>query len=151
MVWRRADANGRPDGDLGPAGSPGARGGEAVSLIGSHVAVAGGLVKTGLGEAITVGAEIIQVFAGNPRSWVPGAVDPCRRRSVPSSLRRSGDPGRGACTSSDQSLLTVGPGAEPIRGRSRGHHATGGGDRRHRGGRPCRVIGSQVPPSSGPR
>jgi deoxyribonuclease-4 len=78
MVWRRDVANGRPDGVLGPAGSPGARGGEAVSLIGSHVAVAGGLVKTGLGEAITVGAEIIQVFAGNPRSWVPGAVDPVR-------------------------------------------------------------------------
>lgn len=44
--------------------------------IGSHVAVAGGLVKVGLAEAAEVGAEIIQLFAGNPRSWVPAAVDP---------------------------------------------------------------------------
>jgi deoxyribonuclease IV len=47
------------------------RGDEAVSLIGTHVAVAGGLVKTGLAEATAVGAEIIQLFAGNPRSWAP--------------------------------------------------------------------------------
>ena len=45
-----------------------------MSLIGSHVAVAGGLVKSGLGEAIEVGAEIIQLFAGNPRSWAPRAA-----------------------------------------------------------------------------
>ncbi|MER7247552.1 hypothetical protein [Kribbella sp. NPDC000426] len=44
--------------------------------IGSHVAVAGGLVKVGLGEAAAVGAEIVQLFAGNPRSWTPAAVDP---------------------------------------------------------------------------
>lgn len=47
----------------------------ARSRIGSHVAVAGGLVKVGVGEADAVGAEIIQLFAGNPRSWTPGAVD----------------------------------------------------------------------------
>jgi deoxyribonuclease-4 len=47
-----------------------------VSLIGSHVAVAGGLVKSGLGEAVEVGAEIIQLFAGNPRSWVQRAPEP---------------------------------------------------------------------------
>ncbi|GAB2603432.1 deoxyribonuclease IV [Kribbella endophytica] len=47
-----------------------------MSLIGSHVAVAGGLVKSGLGEAVEVGAEIIQLFAGNPRSWVQRAPDP---------------------------------------------------------------------------
>jgi deoxyribonuclease-4 len=46
------------------------------SLIGSHVAVAGGLVKSGLAEAMEVGAEIIQLFAGNPRSWVQRAPDP---------------------------------------------------------------------------
>ena len=64
----------------------------AVSLIGSHVAVAGGLVKSGLGEAIEVGAEIIQLFAGNPRSWAPRAPDPaadeafraaCAERGLP--------------------------------------------------------------------
>lgn len=60
--------------------------------IGSHVAVAGGLVKVGLGEAAEVGAEIIQLFAGNPRSWIPAAVDPaadeafrtaCAERDLP--------------------------------------------------------------------
>ncbi|MFC6157263.1 deoxyribonuclease IV [Kribbella jiaozuonensis] len=60
--------------------------------IGSHVAVAGGLVKVGLAEATEVGAEIIQLFAGNPRSWVPAAVDPaadeafrtaCAERDLP--------------------------------------------------------------------
>jgi deoxyribonuclease-4 len=65
------------DGELGgEAGAAGARACGAVSLIGSHVAVAGGLVKSGLGEAIEVGAEIIQVFAGNPRSWAQRNPDP---------------------------------------------------------------------------
>ncbi|GAA0961108.1 deoxyribonuclease IV [Kribbella koreensis] len=63
-----------------------------MSLIGTHVAVAGGLVKTGLGEADEVGAEIIQLFAGNPRSWAPRAADPaadeafraaCAERALP--------------------------------------------------------------------
>ncbi len=45
-------------------------------LIGSHVAVGGGLVKAGLGEAIAIGAEIIQLFGGNPRSWAPRAASP---------------------------------------------------------------------------
>ncbi|RZU10192.1 endonuclease IV [Kribbella rubisoli] len=60
--------------------------------IGSHVAVAGGLVKVGLGEAEAVDAEIIQLFAGNPRSWIPAAFDPaadeafrtaCAERDLP--------------------------------------------------------------------
>ncbi|TDW76508.1 deoxyribonuclease IV [Kribbella pratensis] len=60
--------------------------------IGSHVAVAGGLVKVGLAEAAAVGAEIIQLFAGNPRSWIPAAIDPsvdeafraaCAERDLP--------------------------------------------------------------------
>jgi deoxyribonuclease-4 len=63
-----------------------------MALIGSHVAVAGGLVRTGLGEADEVGAEIIQLFAGNPRSWAPRAADPaadeafraaCAERELP--------------------------------------------------------------------
>ncbi|MEV0787919.1 deoxyribonuclease IV [Kribbella sp. NPDC050459] len=62
-----------------------------VSRIGSHVAVAGGLVKTGVGEADLIGAEIIQFFAGNPRGWARAAVDPaadeafrtaCRERDL---------------------------------------------------------------------
>jgi deoxyribonuclease-4 len=46
------------------------------SLIGSHVAVGGGLVKAALGEAAEIGAEVIQVFAGNPRGWAPSRLDP---------------------------------------------------------------------------
>lgn len=46
------------------------------SLIGSHVAVGGGLVKVALGEAADIGAEVIQIFAGNPRGWAPSRVDP---------------------------------------------------------------------------
>ncbi|MRH92420.1 deoxyribonuclease IV [Nocardia sp. SYP-A9097] len=46
-----------------------------VSPVGSHVAVAGGLIKTGLGEATEIGAEVIQVFAGNPRGWRPTPFD----------------------------------------------------------------------------
>ncbi|WP_328328045.1 deoxyribonuclease IV [Kribbella sp. NBC_00382] len=61
-------------------------------MIGSHVAVGGGLVKVGLAEADEVGAEIIQLFAGNPRSWAPRAADPaadeafraaCAERALP--------------------------------------------------------------------
>jgi deoxyribonuclease-4 len=48
----------------------------AASLVGTHVAVAGGLVKVGLREALDVGAEVIQVFTGNPRGWAPSRVDP---------------------------------------------------------------------------
>ncbi|MFI5735867.1 deoxyribonuclease IV [Kribbella sp. NPDC051587] len=47
-----------------------------MALIGTHVAIGGGLVKVGLAEAIEVGAEIIQLFGGNPRSWAPRAGDP---------------------------------------------------------------------------
>jgi deoxyribonuclease-4 len=63
-----------------------------VSRVGSHVAVAGGLVRIGLREADEVGAELIQFFAGNPRAWAPAAVDPradavfreaCRERGLP--------------------------------------------------------------------
>ncbi|MFG1629017.1 deoxyribonuclease IV [Kribbella sp. NPDC049227] len=84
MVLRQLDDD--------PGAEVDARAGGAVSLIGSHVAIAGGLVKTGLGEAIEVGAEIIQVFAGNPRSWAQRVPDPagdeafraaCADRQIP--------------------------------------------------------------------
>lgn len=63
-----------------------------VSRVGSHVAVAGGLVRTGLREADEAGAELMQFFAGNPRAWAPAAVNPqadaafreaCRERGLP--------------------------------------------------------------------
>ena len=43
--------------------------------IGSHVPVAGGLVKRGVAEGLRVGAETVQVFVGSPRGWMPPRVD----------------------------------------------------------------------------
>jgi deoxyribonuclease IV len=48
----------------------------STSLVGSHIPVAGGLVKVGLREAVGIGAEVIQVFTGNPRGWAPSRADP---------------------------------------------------------------------------
>lgn len=48
----------------------------AVSRVGSHVAVAGGLVRRGLTEAREAGAEVIQIFAGSPRGWAPPNIEP---------------------------------------------------------------------------
>jgi deoxyribonuclease-4 len=63
------------------------------SLVGSHVAVAGGLVKVGIAEADEVRAEVVQVFTGNPRGWAETPIDPaadeafrqaCAERTMPS-------------------------------------------------------------------
>ena len=62
------------------------------SAVGSHIPVAGGLVK-GLAYAQEIGAAAVQVFVGNPRGWAPSAGDPardeefrglCEDRGVPS-------------------------------------------------------------------
>jgi deoxyribonuclease-4 len=45
------------------------------SMVGSHVATSRGLVKGGISEAVHIGAEVIQVFTGNPRSWRAPASD----------------------------------------------------------------------------
>ena len=37
--------------------------------------VGGGLVRVGLREATAIGAEVIQLFTGNPRGWAPSRVD----------------------------------------------------------------------------
>ena len=44
--------------------------------VGTHVQVGKGLVKGALVHAAEVGAETIQVFAGNPRGWALSAGDP---------------------------------------------------------------------------
>ncbi|SOD74359.1 endonuclease IV [Jatrophihabitans sp. GAS493] len=46
------------------------------SLIGAHVSVGKGLVKGGLARAEELGAELVQVFVGNPRGWADPKVDP---------------------------------------------------------------------------
>jgi deoxyribonuclease IV len=61
------------------------------SAVGSHVPVAGGLVKA-LAYAREIGAGAVQVFVSNPRGWAPSAGDPrqdeafrdeCARTSLP--------------------------------------------------------------------
>ena len=65
----------------------------ALSPIGAHVLVRGGLATGGLASADAVGARAVQVFVGNPRGWRPSVGDPrqdaaftagCAERGVPS-------------------------------------------------------------------
>lgn len=44
--------------------------------IGSHVPVAGGLVRRALPAAELIGAEVLQIFTGSPRGWAPPRPDP---------------------------------------------------------------------------
>ena len=44
------------------------------SAVGSHVPVAGGLLK-GLAYAREIGASVVQIFVSNPRGWAPSAGD----------------------------------------------------------------------------
>lgn len=46
------------------------------SPIGSHVRAAGGLAKGAFAFGQDIGAEAVQVFAGNPRGWALAAGDP---------------------------------------------------------------------------
>ena len=47
------------------------------SLVGSHIPVAGGLVKS-LTYAAEIGAAVVQVFVSNPRGWAPSVGDPAK-------------------------------------------------------------------------
>jgi deoxyribonuclease IV len=60
--------------------------------VGTHTKVGKGLVKGALAHAEEVGAETIQIFAGNPRGWAHSAGDPVqdaafRERCADSGLR----------------------------------------------------------------
>ena len=44
--------------------------------IGTHVKVGAGLVKEALPHARRIGAEVVQLFAGNPRGWATSPGDP---------------------------------------------------------------------------
>lgn len=55
-------------------------------LIGSHIPVSGR--RGGLAYAAAVGAEVIQVFAANPRGWAAGPGDPAQDAA----LRAAGIP-----------------------------------------------------------
>jgi deoxyribonuclease-4 len=62
------------------------------SPIGVHVPVGGGLASAGLAYAAECGAEVVQVFVGNPRGWAAALGDPrqdatfrelCAQRRLP--------------------------------------------------------------------
>jgi deoxyribonuclease-4 len=59
--------------------------------IGAHVSVAGGVAKA-LARARTIGAEAIQIFAGNPRQWRRPAHAPQDLRAGGDLLRQAGLP-----------------------------------------------------------
>jgi len=56
--------------------------------IGSHVDAAGGLATRGLAHAAAIGAEVIQVFASNPRGWASSPGD----RAEDEALAQAGQP-----------------------------------------------------------
>ena len=58
--------------------------------VGTHVQVGKGLVKGALAHAAEVGAETIQVFAGNPRGWAHSAGDPSVDRAFRAACETSG-------------------------------------------------------------
>jgi deoxyribonuclease IV len=58
--------------------------------VGTHVQVGKGLVKGALVQAAEVGAETIQVFAGNPRGWAHSAGDPSVDRAFRDACETSG-------------------------------------------------------------
>jgi deoxyribonuclease-4 len=46
--------------------------------VGTHVKVGKGLVEEMLPNAATIGAEVLQIFAGNPRGWAPSRSNPAK-------------------------------------------------------------------------
>jgi deoxyribonuclease IV len=60
--------------------------------IGVHAPAAGGLARGALRYAADVGAEAIQVFVSNPRSWALSAGDPGQDRALREQLASAGLP-----------------------------------------------------------
>jgi deoxyribonuclease-4 len=61
--------------------------GPARPLIGAPASVAGGMAAIGLAYAAATGAEAIQVFVANPRSWAAPPGDPAQDAA----LRQAGE------------------------------------------------------------
>ena len=66
--------------------------------VGTHVQVGKGLVKGALTRADEIGAEVIQVFVGNPRGWAPASGDPAVDRAF-----------REACTATGRRVFVHSP------------------------------------------
>lgn len=58
--------------------------------IGTHVKVGKGLVDGALATAAELGAETIQIFAGNPRGWAHSAGDPAQDRAFRERCEQAG-------------------------------------------------------------
>lgn len=61
------------------------------SAVGSHVPVAGGLVKA-LAYAREIGAGAVQIFVSNPRGWAPSVGDPAQDEIFRADCATSGIP-----------------------------------------------------------
>jgi deoxyribonuclease-4 len=61
-------------------------------LIGAHVPVASGLVRGGLAHAQAVGAEVVQIFLGNPRGWAPSRADEAADAAFTAACAQAGIP-----------------------------------------------------------
>ncbi|WP_399092252.1 deoxyribonuclease IV [Streptomyces sp. BBFR2] len=60
--------------------------------VGGHVPVAGGLAKTGLPYARTMGGEAVQVFVANPRGWATPAGNPAQDEAFRAGCAEAGIP-----------------------------------------------------------
>jgi deoxyribonuclease IV len=58
--------------------------------VGTHLKVGKGLVTGALARAEEIGAECLQVFAGNPRGWAASAGDPAVDAAFRSACQESG-------------------------------------------------------------
>ncbi len=82
--------------------------------VGVHVPVAAGLASAGLGYAAGVGAEVMQVFVGNPRTWTPGEGDEREIRALRAHVEATGLP----VFVHSPYLVNVGSPADAVRARS---------------------------------
>lgn len=58
--------------------------------IGTHVKVGAGLVKEALPSARLIGAEVVQLFVGNPRGWAHSPGDPAEDAAFRAETERRG-------------------------------------------------------------
>jgi deoxyribonuclease-4 len=82
--------------------------------IGAHVPVSAGLAAGGLRYAADIGAEAIQVFVSNPRSWALAAGDSAQVRAFRDQVAGTGLP----VFVHSPYLINVGSGDQAIRDRS---------------------------------
>src|SRR3712207_6041324 len=58
--------------------------------VGTHIKVGRGLVEEVLPKAARIGAEVLQIFTGNPRGWAPAKPDPRKDEAFRDGCRAAG-------------------------------------------------------------